>query len=290
MNTSLYKLAYLFFLSSSAGYSLHAMNKEPIRKGISLAHHKEMKEIIEGIQGLPRELKLSIISLALQSTLGYRPSLWKTVNLPSTVTSASFSRDGKTLLTKLSNARACLWSLETGKVLITLKEHTKECTKTIFSLVWNPTKKITSSRDRWDKTSCLLRPNVEQLGISFKEQSTAFPPLGGSSNERNYLPLPSKVLLENSKKEKLLKTFQKQDSAITLVECSPDEKTVVTGSRENRACLWKLLTGFESLTQEQRETCFEQFKMCYSLLGLKSTHGTSTDDASDDGTRSDSSN
>jgi WD40 repeat protein len=154
----------------------------------------------------------------------------------STVLSAVFSPDGKTLVTASGDTTVRLWDVRKGLELATLKGHSAP----VYSVALSPDGKIlaTGSGDNtvklWD-----LRTHQELatlLGHTSYVTSVVFAPdartLATGSNDRT-------VRLWDITSRQVLATLKLQGSVGSLA-IAPDGQTLVTGSNDGEVSLWDI--------------------------------------------------
>jgi WD40 repeat protein len=182
---------------------------------------------------------------ALQEVLNNRSEYNRLEGHQSSVSSVSFSPDGKTLATGSSDKTIKLWNLEIGKEIRILQGHQSSVSSVSFS----PDGK-TLATGSWDNTIKLWNVATgkeirtlrgHQEGVT----SVSFSPDGkilatGSSDNT--------IKLWNLGTGKEIRTLQGDQSPVMSVSFSPDGKTLATGSFYGKIKIWNPYTGKEILT------------------------------------------
>ena len=174
------------------------------------------------------------------------------------INSVAFSSDGQTVLTGGQDGIVRLWCSKTGKSVRTLQGHTN-C---IYQVAFSP-----------DGKSCFIQSQkgvgvwnlkTGKLGILFPGRWLGtFSPDG----ELYAGALQKRVIgVWNSKTGELLTTLKISSSGHSSLEFSSDGKTLLTGTLEKTACLWKRIYGFSGLTDESKKIVFKQFLQFYPVL------------------------
>ena len=198
MNSITRKFVSLLLLSG-AGYSLNAMNCEKDFASERLENNKET--------GFVPVQRFKAASYGL--------------------TCATFSPDGKTILTGSKKKTACLWDFKTGALIRTFEGHTQGINTVAFNADGETI--LTGSEDGYaqlwnSKTGDLIRTIVKE---EYPIRSIACNSKGEAvlSSDRGVL------IFWNTKKEEFVRVKDdiKLNCAITSVAFSPDEKTIVIG-------------------------------------------------------------
>lgn len=248
MNCITRKLLPLF-LCSSLGLSLTAMHPETIPS-------KDMskKELIQGIKGLPHELKQYIVYLFLQHSAllqGFLVEfkLSKTLNVEEMHFSLAFSPTGENVLIgHMRKGDTELWNIETGKIV---KKFTRCTNNNIACVGFSPDgeKAFTGSEDT---TISIWNTQTEELvnsssGYTTISSCVAFSPNG----EKVFIgPNNSIASIYSTKTKELLTDLEGHRDWICCAAFSPDGEKVLTGSDDSTAHMWdantgKLLTTFK---------------------------------------------
>ncbi len=160
----------------------------------------------------------------------------------SSVESASFSPDGKLIVSASYDNTVRIWDTQTGKELKKLEGHTHIVASASFS---PDGKRIVSAS--WDKT---IRIWDAQTGKELKKleghtdivESASFSPDGkrivSASND-------STVRIWDAQTGKELKKLEGHTESVNSASFSPDGKCIVSASRDNTVKIWDAQTGKE---------------------------------------------
>lgn len=239
MNRITRTLFTLLLVGSSAGLPLKAMDQQIIPT-------KEMskKMLMAGFKELPHELKLYIIYLLFESTLGYSISPFKTVALPSYAYTLACGFKETLLAAPICKPTAYVWSLETENPPATFTGDNEP----IHSLAYSPDGKMVVSGSLMG-TLCLWDTETHELITTFKEPSgpiyaVAFSPDG----ETIVSGLHNGIVRVWTIKTGESIHFKGHIKAIVGVAFSPQGEIILTGSEDNKARLWNSKTGERVLT------------------------------------------
>ena len=211
MNSITRKFIPLLLLSG-VGYSMSAMNREKDFGSQLLESNRET---------------------------GFFPALlFKAAS--SSLTCATCSPDGETILTGSEDGRARLWDFKTGALIRTLEGHTRRINAVAFNADGETI--LTGSEDGYaqlwnSKTGDLIRTFASEAAEPIL--SVAFSP------DRETIvtgPRHGALRLWNIQTGEIVKTI-KQDRAIPSLAFSPDGETIFTGSSDGYARLWNSKTG-----------------------------------------------
>ncbi len=161
------------------------------------------------------------------------------------VTSVSWSRDGKRILTGSSDYTAKVWDAETGPEILALKGHTSD----VNSVAWSPDGKriVTGSQDRtakvWDgdkgQEILTLKGHTDPvLSVSWSPDGKRI--VTGSRDQT------AKVWDEQTGQEIL--SLKGHTRHVFSVSWSRDGKRILTGSEDQTAKVWDAETGQEILS------------------------------------------
>ncbi|MCP4697778.1 MAG: WD40 repeat domain-containing protein [Gammaproteobacteria bacterium] len=158
-----------------------------------------------------------------------------------TVTHAAFSPDGKLLVTASRDYTARLWDSATGEFKKALKGHEYAVNHAAFSP--DGRRVVTASEDNtariWDTQadhSAVILKGHEGALISATFDSTGSRVLTGAWDNAR---------LWNARDGAVLHVFAGHQEAVTFVMFSPDDRYVLTASRDATARLWNSETGRE---------------------------------------------
>lgn len=228
----------LFLLSSTFGYTINAMQTE----GGVLCKNLPKKELILGISELPHELKLHIISLAIQCSIS-NFQLYKTINPPHPISAVAFSPKGEHFLTGHQTNdyfQIELWNIQTEKVIQIFTEHSAILRSAAFS----PDEEtiLTGSQNA---TACVWSTKTGQLITTFTGHTAPITSVAFSPKGEHYLTgaRDTTACLWDAKTGHLITTFEGHKEPLTSVAYSPDGEIILTGSYDNTARLWNVKTG-----------------------------------------------
>ena len=157
------------------------------------------------------------------------------------VSSASFSPNGKYIVTASNDSTAKVWNTISGKLVATLKGHTSYVNNASFS----PDGKyiVTYSGDSnakiWDAIS-------GQLVATLKGRTGYFLPCASFSSDGNYIvttSYDSTARVWNPFSGKLVATLKGHTSYVNNASFSPDGKYIVTASGDSTAKVWNTANG-----------------------------------------------
>ncbi|MBE9041588.1 TIR domain-containing protein [Oscillatoriales cyanobacterium LEGE 11467] len=165
-----------------------------------------------------------------------------------TVTSISFSPDGKTIVSGSWDNTIRLWSRE-GKALGTIGGHGD----TIYGVSFSPDGQIIASSSQdgtvklWNLQGELLNTLEHEDGVS----SVAWSPDGQTIASTIYDP---PIITLWSREGKKLKTLEEgHDQPIHSVRFSPDGKTIASGGDDRKLILWDAQTGVRQRTIQRHD-------------------------------------
>ena len=220
-------------LISNAGSFITAMDREIIPA-------KDMSNtmVMRGIQELPQELKLYIISLWLQHNPGYRFSLLEKLPIGYRINSIAHSPHEKTIIIGTSN-QAFLWDIEKMKQIRALRgpghissvAFSTQGKNVIVGYQDNSAHVYNCESGHLIKKITKYRKPVRLITFSLDEE-TVFTGL-----------LDNVGHLWDSKTKELVRTFKVDTSNTVCIACSPKGETVLTGLDNKTACLWSTKTG-----------------------------------------------
>jgi WD40 repeat protein/energy-coupling factor transporter ATP-binding protein EcfA2 len=182
---------------------------------------------------------------ALQKVLADRMEYNRLVGHYSSVTSVSFSPDGKTLASGSRDDTIKLWNVETGKEIRTLSGHNESVSSVSFS---SDGKTLASGS--WDKTIKLWNVETgEEIrtltgyqdyvnSVSFSSDSKT---LASGGND-------STIKLWNVETGQEIRTLTGHNESVSSVSFSSDGKTLASGSEDKTIKLWNVETGQEIRT------------------------------------------
>jgi WD40 repeat protein len=228
-------------------YSIFTSSKDNIQ---------DAKALITGIRAgikarqkdVPEESKriVNLVTYNLQAVLNDSLLEKRFEDKHSSVTSVSFSPDGKTLASGSYDKTVKLWNVESDKELKTLSGYSYS----VRSVSFSPDSKTLAASGSYDKTVKLWDvesgKELKTLSGHFSDVwSVNFSPDGktlasGSSDNT--------VKLWDMESGKELKTLSGHSSYVTSVSFSPDGKTLASGSYDKTVKLWDLESGKELKT------------------------------------------
>ncbi len=156
------------------------------------------------------------------------------------VTSVTFSPDGKVLASGSEDKTVCIYDTNSGTLIKKLKEHTGSVTSVTFS----PDGKVLASGS-WDNTVCLFSVINGKLIKKLKEHtgsvtSVTFSPdgkvLASGSEDKT-------VCIYDTNSGTLIKKLKEHTGSVTSVTFSPDGKVLASGSWDNTVCLFSVING-----------------------------------------------
>ncbi len=156
------------------------------------------------------------------------------------VRSASFSPDGKRIVTASLDDTAMLWNAETGEVTDTLKGHSNS----VYSASFSPDGKriVTASLDDtamlWDAETGEVTDTLK--GHSSYVYSASFSPDGKRIVTASW---DDTAMLWDAETGEVLDTLKGHSYDVNSATFSPDGKRIVTASDDNTAMLWDAETG-----------------------------------------------
>ena len=178
-----------------------------------------------------------VIGLTLAAGTAIAELIPITLKHDGSVSSVTFSPDGKLLATGSSDNTAKVWEMPSGNLIATMRHD-----GSVFSVTFSPDGKLlaTGSDDNtakvWEMPSGNLIAKLEHDGFV---KSVAFSPdgklLATASNLRKYTISEAKVW-EMSTGNLIAKL--RHTDYVSSVTFSPDEKLLVTGSGDNTAKVW----------------------------------------------------
>ncbi len=153
---------------------------------------------------------------------------------------ANFSPDGATLATAGSDRTICLWRVQSGQLLHTLRGHTDWVWRTVYS----PDGTILVSVG-FDKTIKLWNvrtntPIATLTGHTGGVQAVAFSPDG---NTLATASVDHNVLLWDSKTGDLIQSIGRHEGWALSVAFSPDGRRLVSAGTDQLIVIWDLVTG-----------------------------------------------
>ena len=244
MNFITRKLLITFLGLSLVGSPASAMDQEIIS-----CKNMSKEDLIMGIKELPRELKLYIISLLLQRSLGFnfKPSKFFKIgnNNP---TCLAFSPDGRDVLIGFLY-KIVLLNIPTNEIkpLTPFKEDSE-----IISVACGNGGDVCliglENGITW-----IVNPKTKEKIAILKGHTQSIQSVALSTDEKRCLTGSddATACLWNVTTGELITTFSGHTDSIFSLAFSPDEETVLTGSRDNTACLWNTKTGERLLTLEK---------------------------------------
>jgi len=153
---------------------------------------------------------------------------------------ATYSPDGKNIITVSDDKTAKIWDAETGKLLHSLEGHTEF----IKSSTYSPDGKniVTAS---WDKTTKIWDAETGELLYSLEEHtknvnSAAYSPDGKTIVTAS---LDKTAKIWDSQTGELLHSLEGHTGGVYFAGYSPDGKNIVTASSDKTAKIWDSKTG-----------------------------------------------
>ncbi|MGC4035061.1 MAG: caspase family protein [Chitinophagaceae bacterium] len=180
---------------------------------------------------------LSFTSLCL---FGQQAELVLPVGHTSSVSTASYSTDGKFIVTASWDNTAKIWDAAEGKLLRELKGHTASLTSAIFS----PDTKyvLTTSKDNTARLWNTVTGNYlfELKGHSDWVNTAAFTPDGKIIATASW---DNTIRLWNATNGKLLRTLTGHTGPVNSITISRDAKYILTASKDHTARVWSITEG-----------------------------------------------
>lgn len=177
------------------------------------------------------------------------------------VTSASFSPDGKMVVTVMHDQPAKIWRVDDGKLIHTLEDDDDEPADQVLSAHFSPLpllRVVTASRDGtatiWDIESGESLLNLH--GISQGSFDGHTEPM----NTAYFSPDGKKVVtasdddtakIWSAETGQLLKTLQGHTDRVVTATFSPDGRKIVTASSDKTAKVWNPNTGQSQILEGQ---------------------------------------
>jgi WD40 repeat protein len=181
---------------------------------------------------------------ALQEALNHRSEYNRLEGHQDSVTSVSFSPDGKTLATGSRDNTIKIWTLATGKEIRTLNGHQSDITSVSFSPDGKTlaTASIDNMIKLWNLDTGEEIPTLRHQYFGFR---VSFSPdgktLAAASTDKT-------IKLWNPDTGKEIRTLGGHQGDVSSMSFSPDSKTLATGSDDKTIKLWNLATGKEIQT------------------------------------------
>ena len=184
------------------------------------------------------------ILLVVNIAKAQQPTLKIPIGHTADINTASFSPDGKYIVTSSDDFTARVWEKASGRLLYSLDGHKKEISSAIFSP--DGSRIITTSTNDtariWDaKTGALINVLNDKAGIN--------PGVAYSTDGKyilsvgflaKYDPLTANLWDVNS--GKLIYKFEHSKN-VTAARFSTDGKKIITSSTDNTVKIWRVLTG-----------------------------------------------
>lgn len=155
--------------------------------------------------------------------------------------SVAISRDGRTLVSASADKTIKVWNLQTGEVLRTLEGHVGSVYSVAISSDGNTI--VSGSADKtikiWNLHTGQLLHSIEGTTGDLAVSAVAISPDGQvfASND-SY-----KVKVWSLGMGQLLRTFEGHTLPVTSIAISADSQTLLSGSQDGTAKLWKLKSG-----------------------------------------------
>ncbi|CAN2042064.1 membrane hypothetical protein [Candidatus Magnetomoraceae bacterium gMMP-15] len=171
-------------------------------------------------------------------------SLWLTnpslVGHEFIVNTASFSRDGKKVLTGSDDDTAIIWDVDTGKMLKHFKGHKDDIRSASFSP--DGKKVLTGS---WDDTAIIWDVDTGKMLKHFKGHESGVSSASFSPDGKKVLTgsWDDTAIIWDADTGKMLKHFKGHKDDVRSASFSPDGKKVLTGSWDDTAIIWDADTG-----------------------------------------------
>lgn len=178
------------------------------------------------------------------------------------INSVAYSPDGKTCLTGSADTRAIMWDSKTGERLITFKGHTRA----IRSVTFTPNGEycLTGS---FDDTAALWNSKTGELLIIIKgERNPLFSPLDFSHEGEICLTKSCYSVAFNNHEEPYVTQINPAHTCIYAVAFSPNGELCSTASCDKTVSLWKIVYGFNDLTEKKKKRMLKRFITLYPLL------------------------
>jgi len=160
---------------------------------------------------------------------------------------ASFSPDGKRLLTASGDSTAKIWDAATGVLLFDIKEHSAA----VYAALFSPDGKkiVTTAKDRTVK---LWEVSSGKILIDFKSKATLLPQFS-PDGKKMLIASDNQITVWDVTPGRLLLHLKGHTDNIISAEYSADAKKIVTASRDSTAIVWDAATG-ERLTDLKLNT------------------------------------